>query len=131
MRTFLLQLETFSNLTNTINRKFSEKNIQDNDDNTENSDLYYIIQTRRSNFLIKLELSNSFLSPSFQIEERFGDLFQEGVKKDNIEKCFYSGILLNKPQSHVVINICGGLVSICLFLCLLLLVFIFFMEKSQ
>ena len=111
MRTFLLQLETFSNSTNTINRNFFEKNIQDNDDNTENSDLYYIIQTRWSNFLIKLELSNSFLSPSFQIEERFGDLFQEGVKKDNIEKCFYSGMLLNKPQSHVVINICGGLVS--------------------
>ena len=111
MRTFLLQLETFSNSTNTINRNFFEKNIQDNDDNTENSDLYYIIQTRWTNFLIKLELSNSFLSPSFQIEERFGDLFQEGVKKDNIEKCFYSGMLLNKPQSHVVINICGGLVS--------------------
>ena len=125
MRTFLLQLETFSNSTNKINRNVSEKNIQDNDDNTENSDLYYIIQTRWSNFLLKLELSNSFLSPSFQIEERFGDLFQEGVKKDNIEKCFYSGMLLNKPQSHVVINICGGLVSMIAAISIYL-----FMEKN-
>lgn len=125
MRTFLLQLETFSNSTNKINRNVSEKNIQDNDDNTENSDLYYIIQTTWSNFLLKLELSNSFLSPSFQIEERFGDLFQEGVKKDNIEKCFYSGMLLNKPQSHVVINICGGLVSMIAAISIYL-----FMEKN-
>lgn len=125
MRTFLLQLETFSNSTNKINRNISEKNIQDNDDNTENSDLYYIIQTTWSNFLLKLELSNSFLSPSFQIEERFGDLFQEGVKKDNIEKCFYSGMLLNKPQSHVVINICGGLVSMIAAISIYL-----FMEKN-
>lgn len=125
MRTFLLQLETFSNSTNKINRNVSEKNIQDNDDNTENSDLYYIIQTTWSNFLLKLELRNSFLSPSFQIEERFGDLFQEGVKKDNIEKCFYSGMLLNKPQSHVVINICGGLVSMIAAISIYL-----FMEKN-
>lgn len=125
MKTFLLQLETFSNSTNKINRNISEKNIQDNDDNTENSDLYYIIQTTWSNFLLKLELSNSFLSPSFQIEERFGDLFQEGVKKDNIEKCFYSGMLLNKPQSHVVINICGGLVSMIAAISIYL-----FMEKN-
>lgn len=125
MRTFLLQLETFSNSTNKINRNVSEKNIQDNDDNTENSDLYYIIQTTWANFLLKLELSNSFLSPSFQIEERFGDLFQEGVKKDNIEKCFYSGMLLNKPQSHVVINICGGLVSMIAAISIYL-----FMEKN-
>lgn len=125
MRTFLLQLETFSNSTNKINRNVSEKNIQENDDNTENSDLYYIIQTTWSNFLLKLELSNSFLSPSFQIEERFGDLFQEGVKKDNIEKCFYSGMLLNKPQSHVVINICGGLVSMIAAISIYL-----FMEKN-
>ena len=125
MRTFLLQLETFSNSTNKINRNVSEKNIQDNDDNTENSDLYYIIQTTWSNFLLKLELSNNFLSPSFQIEERFGDLFQEGVKKDNIEKCFYSGMLLNKPQSHVVINICGGLVSMIAAISIYL-----FMEKN-
>ena len=125
MRTFLLQLETFSNSTNKINRNVSEKNIQDNDDNTENSDLYYVIQTTWSNFLLKLELSNSFLSPSFQIEERFGDLFQEGVKKDNIEKCFYSGMLLNKPQSHVVINICGGLVSMIAAISIYL-----FMEKN-
>ena len=125
MRTFLLQLETFSNSTNKINRNVSEKNIQDNDDNTENSDLYYIIQTTWSNFLLKLELSNSFLSPSFQIEERFGDLFQEGVKIDNIEKCFYSGMLLNKPQSHVVINICGGLVSMIAAISIYL-----FMEKN-
>ena len=125
MKTFLLQLETFSNSTNKINRNVSEKNIQDNDDNTENSDLYYIIQTTWSNFLLKLELSNSFLSPSFQIEERFGDLFQEGVKKDNIEKCFYSGMLLNKPQSHVVINICGGLVSMIAAISIYL-----FMEKN-
>ena len=125
MRTFLLQLETFSNSTNKINRNVSEKNIQDNDDNTENSDLYYIIQTTWSNFLLKLELSNSFLSPSFQIEERFGDLFQEGVKKKNIEKCFYSGMLLNKPQSHVVINICGGLVSMIAAISIYL-----FMEKN-
>ena len=108
-----------------MNRNVSEKNIQDNDDNTENSDLYYIIQTTWSNFLIKLELSNSFLSPSFQIEERFGDLFQEGVKKGNIEKCFYSGIMLNKPQSHVVINICGGLVSM-----IAAISIYFFMEKN-
>lgn len=60
---------------------------------------------------LQLHRENGFLAPSFQVEERFGDLYVTSSVDEHLRECFYDGRIVNDDTSTVTINICNGLVS--------------------
>lgn len=81
---------------------------------TEKSDehyLYFLIDTYKKSYYLQLELSDNFLAPNFNIEEKVGDLYSQSIVDDDVRKCFYEGKVINDEASTVTINICQGLVS--------------------
>ena len=73
--------------------------------------LYYSVKSKNIEFLLELEPNDKFLAPVFQIEQRFGELYQESIVDDDLWKCFYRGTVVNEKNSQVILNVCGGLVS--------------------
>ena len=60
--------------------------------------------------IIELKKDNTFLSPSYHYEERFGDLYTEGHDDKTSQQCFYSGHIIGDNTSMVTANKCNGMV---------------------
>uniref|UniRef100_A0A7M5V8I3 A disintegrin and metalloproteinase with thrombospondin motifs 9 n=2 Tax=Clytia hemisphaerica TaxID=252671 RepID=A0A7M5V8I3_9CNID len=59
--------------------------------------------------VIQLKRNSEFLSPSFLTERRLGDLYTEGHFDENMNQCFYTGVVLGDNKSSVTLNICEGM----------------------
>jgi len=66
-----------------------------------------------SSVLIQVHEDDSFISPSFLIEEHFGDLYMKGRGVAAADKhCFYTGHIIGENGSSVTISVCNGMVCV-------------------
>lgn len=109
-RTLLLNSDICSRENDTNSSKEGNNNNNSNELNNKFRTRFYEIKSPYRDFYILLnEFNHEFLAPNFQIDERFGDLYQQTTTDEEERHCFYKGRVITDVSSSVTLNICGGL----------------------